>query len=136
VLELHGFLLWLKDIYTRSRNSESQKQIVRKAYATRGVVNDVKNYMAVGRFGVAVYMKVDLSAVMISPSARAVDLLPIPLHHQLLVPRGSRKGHLMYIHSYPPTVENFEIYELAARDYASASTNTSQILTLQSFTKK
>ena len=120
VLELHGFLLWLKDVDTPSRNPESQKDNSRKAYATRGViVNDVKNYLTIGRFGIAVYMKVDLSVVVLSPSARAVDLSPIPLRHQLLVPPGSRKGHLTYIYFYPPIVENFEIYELAARGYAS-----------------
>jgi hypothetical protein len=60
VYELHGFLLWIKD-----RDMPVETQLLQrfrgKPYSTRGVyVDNANDYHAIGQYGVAVYMEVDL----------------------------------------------------------------------------
>jgi hypothetical protein len=119
VYELHGFLLWRKDDAIRVEPLPHQGYFA-KLYGTRGVIVDnYRDYNAVGRFGVAVYMEANLDDITLQPTVNEVELSPIPIHRQLLEPLGSRSGHHTYIYFYPPIAEHFAFYELAARGYVS-----------------
>jgi hypothetical protein len=117
--ELHGFLLWLRDI-TASMESPDSLEDFSKPYKTRGVfVDNAIDYNTISRYGVAVYMEVSSMSITPHRSTREVPLSPIPITRQLLVPHGLRASHHTYIYFYPPLVERLELFELAARGYAS-----------------
>jgi hypothetical protein len=120
--ELHGFLLWLKD--NTLTDLSPQKGQFKKPYKTRGViVKNARDYHALSRMGVSVYMEADLNIFTLPRSAKETQLSPIPVHRQLLVPYGSRAGHHTFLYFYPPIVEDFALFELAARGYASRLDN-------------
>jgi len=119
VCELHGFLLWIKD---RDMPVKTQMlpRFCGKPYSTRGVyVDNIKDYHAIGQYGVAVYMEVDLKHMSLPPTARKISASPIPNHRQLLMPLSYSGGHHAYIIFYPPTVEHHSLFELAGRGYVS-----------------
>ena len=122
-LELHGFILWHHD-QSKSNNSNAtpQSHSFAKGYSTRGLyVNTIPDYDRFSRFGIAVFMVIDLDQVEFPSDAQHVDLSPIPVERNRLFPDGYSGGHHCYLYFYPPIIEDSVHFELAARGYHSRS---------------
>ena len=121
VLELHAFILWYHD-QSIVTTEKYQLDAFTKSYRTRGVyVNNVPEYDHLRRFGIAVFLEVNLKEVRLPPQARHVELTPIPIERNALFPEGYSGGHHCYLFFYPPIIQDSVLFERAARGYHSRS---------------
>jgi hypothetical protein len=117
-MELHGFILWHRD----HRLSVDERPMVRKHqkwFRTRGAfVNNEDDYAFLAKRDIPVWMNIAVDAFQLPRSARPVSLTAIPIHCDLMFPRGHKDGHHTAIFFYPPKVDDNALFELAARGYA------------------
>jgi hypothetical protein len=112
VMELHAFLLWRDHVQGRFH----------KTYRRHGVYASlITEFNRLRTSRVPVYLHVQAAAIVNPPRIRHINLMPIPIHFDLLFPHDYIGGHHSDISFYPPVVDNSQYFELAARGYHSRS---------------